>query len=151
MTFLVCVEELEKANQDMEENCENSDVGSVGDADALENLENLEREKYNRLNNNKGLFEEEERESDEEEAVEEESQLLRGGSKRKRRGRKSPWEEDDIDDLVDIVLENETWTRKLVFENTKKHANQEIYASVLKVLADRLPVSYTHLTLPTIA
>ena len=48
------------------------------------------------------------------------------------------WEEDVIDDLVDIVCSNEMWKHKLIYENTKKSANEVIYTAILVELNARL-------------
>ena len=42
------------------------------------------------------------------------------GKKRKRRGRRSVWDDQVVDDLVDIICSNEVYVQKLVYENTKK-------------------------------
>ena len=60
------------------------------------------------------------------------------GRKKRKRGIRSPWEEDMIDDLVDIVTNDERFTRKLIFENTKKTANKAIYEDILVKLKRRL-------------
>ena len=35
-------------------------------------------------------------------------------------GRRLTWSADQLDDLVDIVVNNEYYKKKLIFENTKK-------------------------------
>ena len=54
--------------------------------------------------------------------------------KKKKSGRKSSWLPEDIDDLVDIVINNSYYQRKLIFTNTKCQRNAEIYEEVLKEL-----------------
>ena len=60
------------------------------------------------------------------------------GQRKRKRGRKSPWEEDVIDDLVDCVCSSETLTRKLIYENTKKSSNKLLYEELLNELKRRL-------------
>ena len=51
--------------------------------------------------------------------------------KKKKSGRKSSWMPEDIDDLVDIVINNAYYQRKLIFTNTKCQRNAEIYEEIL--------------------
>lgn len=58
--------------------------------------------------------------------------------KKKKSGRKSSWMPDeDIDDLVDIVINNDYYQRKLIFTNTKCQRNAEIYKEILEELEHR--------------
>ena len=53
----------------------------------------------------------------------------------KRSGRK--WHECEISDMVDVITSSEEFTRYLIFTNTKKHKNTEVYESVLAQLNGR--------------
>ena len=55
---------------------------------------------------------------------------------KKKAGRKSQWEEI-VDDLFNIILENEQYTRKLLLTNTKKVRNAECMKYVLSELRSR--------------
>ena len=55
----------------------------------------------------------------------------------KNSGRKSLWDADYIDDMVDIITNNENFKRKLIFTNNKKATNGEVYKLVLKELIKR--------------
>ena len=54
--------------------------------------------------------------------------------KKKKSGRKSSWMPEDRDDLVDIVINNAYYQRKLIVTNTKCQRNAEIYEQILKEL-----------------
>ena len=54
--------------------------------------------------------------------------------KKKKSGWKSTWNPEEIDDLVDIVVNNEYYQRKLIFTNTKCQRNSQIYQEILKEL-----------------
>ena len=58
--------------------------------------------------------------------------------KKKKSGSKSSWMPEDIDDLVDIVINNAYYQRKLVFANIKCQRNAEIYEEILKELKLRV-------------
>ena len=47
-------------------------------------------------------------------------------SKSKRKtGRRPKWKDDDVDDMIDIVVNNDYYKRKLVFTNSKNQRNGE--------------------------
>ena len=50
---------------------------------------------------------------------------------KKKRGRKATWQESQITDMVNIIVNNEALLRKLVFTNTKKACNTDAYQNVL--------------------
>ena len=57
--------------------------------------------------------------------------------KSKKVGRKSYWSAEQLDDAVDIIVSSEYYKQKLIFENTKKQKNGQIYGRVLKELKER--------------
>ena len=57
--------------------------------------------------------------------------------KSKKRGRRSTWSPEEVDDLVDIIVNNPYYQRKLIFVNTKNQRNSEIYEKVLKEMKKR--------------
>ena len=57
--------------------------------------------------------------------------------KKKKSGSKSSWMPEDIDDLVDIVINNAYYQRKLVFANICQR-NSEIYEDISKELKLRV-------------
>ena len=59
--------------------------------------------------------------------------------RKKKTGRKPQWCENVVNDMFDIILENETFTRKILVENTKKVRNAVYISNVLKELKDRHP------------
>lgn len=56
-------------------------------------------------------------------------QLQRAGRKP---GRKAKWNDSLINDMVDIIINNENYKRKLLFINMKNKKNGDIYAKVLE-------------------
>ena len=50
---------------------------------------------------------------------------------KERLWRKSSWEEHVIDDLVDIVCNDGTWKRKLIYEITKNSSNEVMTKAIL--------------------
>ena len=54
--------------------------------------------------------------------------------KKKTSGRKSAWNPENVDDLIDIVVSNTYYKRKLIFTNTKCQRNGEIYEEILTEL-----------------
>ena len=76
--------------------------------------------------------------SEEDEVVQVIQQLKNKGKHRaKKRGRRSVWEDHVVDDLADIICSNEMYTQKLVYENTKKTANTQLYENILFDLKER--------------
>lgn len=57
--------------------------------------------------------------------------------RKKRSGRKSTWNPDDVNDLIDIVVNSDYYKRKLIFTNTKCQRNSEIYGEILRELKKR--------------
>ena len=64
--------------------------------------------------------EEEEEEVEEQENVDGEEELPQKTKKKKRvkRGPRGLWKQDLVDDLVDIIITNDYYPRKLIFVNT---------------------------------
>ena len=63
---------------------------------------------------------EEEEEGEEEENVDEEEEPpKKKKNKRAKRGPRGLWKQDLVDDLVDIIITNDYYQRKLIFVNTK--------------------------------
>jgi len=54
-----------------------------------------------------------------------------------RPGRKAQWSNTLLNDLIDIIVTNEYFRRKLIFTNTKNQKNAEVYAKVLMELQSR--------------
>ena len=44
------------------------------------------------------------------------------------------WKQDLVDNLVDIIITNDYYQRKLSFVNTKNQLNRKVYEKVLKEL-----------------
>ena len=59
-------------------------------------------------------------EKDEEEVLDEsnEENSNNTGKGRKSTGRESPWTQEQLNDLIDIILENEEYKKYLIFRNT---------------------------------
>ena len=55
----------------------------------------------------------------------------------RRPGRKAQWSNNLLNDLIDIIVNNEYFRRKLIFTNTKNQKNAEVYANVLMELKIR--------------
>ena len=54
-----------------------------------------------------------------------------------KRGPRGLWKQHLVDDLVDIVLTNDYYQRKLIFVNTKNQQNGKVYEKVLNELKSR--------------
>ena len=70
--------------------------------------------------------EEEEEEGEEEENVDEEEEPPK--KKKKKRAKRGPrgfWKQDLVDDLVDIIITNDYYQRKLIFVNTKNQQTEK--------------------------
>jgi C-terminal processing protease CtpA/Prc len=52
-------------------------------------------------------------------------------------GRKAIWKESNIDDMIDIIVNDENFTRKRIFTNVKKQKNTEVYGKILNRLNER--------------
>lgn len=63
-----------------------------------------------------------------------------GRKKWKSAGRKSPWTQHQLNDLIDIIVENEEYTKKLIFRNTKFQRNGEFYGKIKRELEERCAV-----------
>ena len=59
------------------------------------------------------------------------------GKESKKKGRKAKWSNSLLDDMVNIVVNNEYYKRKLLFTNTKNQKNSEIYSKILSELKER--------------
>ena len=75
----------------------------------------------------------EEEEEEEEEEVEEQENVdgeeLPQKTKKKKRVKRGPrglWKQDLVDDLVDIIITNDYYPRKLIFVNTKNQQNRKV-------------------------
>ena len=64
---------------------------------------------------------------------------------KKRKGRKGSWKESHVDDIIDIIVNSESYKKKLIFTNVKKQKNSEVYDSILLELTQR----YSEHTPPT--
>ena len=81
---------------------------------------------------------ENERDEDQEDDDDDDELLnLKNKKRKKNTGRRSLWDADYIDDMVDIITNNENFKRKLIFTSNKKAANGEVYKLVLKELIKR--------------
>lgn len=59
-------------------------------------------------------------------------------SKSKRKsGRRPKWNNDDVDDMVDIIVNSDYYKRKLIFTNTKNQRNGEIYGQIQLEIQER--------------
>ena len=67
-----------------------------------------------------------------------ESDLISKG--KKKAGRTSRWSQELVDDLIDIIVSNEQYKRKLIFMNTKFQQNGVIYGKVCEELKQRCAV-----------
>ena len=74
-----------------------------------------------------------EEEEEEEEEVEEQENVdgeeLPQKTKKKKRVKRGPrglWKQDLVDDLVDIIITNDYYPRKLIFVNTKNQQNRKV-------------------------
>ena len=56
---------------------------------------------------------------------------------KRKAGRKTRWRSEAIDDLVDIVVSNEYFQKRLIFTNTKNQQNGIIYPKILTELKVR--------------
>ena len=56
---------------------------------------------------------------------------------KKRRGRKSHWDEEMVNDLIDIILENDEYKSKLILKNRKKIRTAETIRKVTSELKKR--------------
>ena len=59
------------------------------------------------------------------------------GKKKKKPGRKAKWCSWALDDLIDIIVSNSSYKKKLIFTNTKNQRNGELYGEILKELKAR--------------
>ena len=57
--------------------------------------------------------------------------------KSKKAGRKAQWSESCTDDLVDIICNNETYQKKLIFTNVKTAKNGCYYEQIIKEIRTR--------------
>ena len=63
----------------------------------------------------------------------------KGGKKEKegRKGRRGQWTERLADDLVDIILDNDKYSEKLLLTNVKNVRNGQYYGKVIEELKER--------------
>ena len=47
------------------------------------------------------------------------------------------WKEANIDDMIDIIVNDESYSRNLIFTNVKKQKNTEVYNKILNKLQER--------------
>ena len=59
------------------------------------------------------------------------------GKSKKVAGRKAIWKEANIDDMIDIIVNDESYSKNLIFTNVKKQKNTEVYNRILKNLQER--------------
>ena len=85
------------------------------------------------------VFEKEDEKDEDQEDEDDDDELLNLTNKKKKKstGRRSLWDADYIDDMVDIITNSENLKRKLIFTNNKKVKNGEVYKLVLKELIKR--------------
>ena len=81
--------------------------------------------------------EQEQEEQEEQESVHEEEETPKKKKKRVKRGPRSLWKQDLVDDLVDIIITNDYYQRKLILVNTKNQQNEKVCEKVLKELKSR--------------
>ena len=62
--------------------------------------------------------------------------------KLKKRGRKATWLETQVIETLNIIVNDESGLRKLVFTNTKKAYNTESYQSVLNKLNEQYDLKF---------
>ncbi|KXJ24471.1 hypothetical protein AC249_AIPGENE22604 [Exaiptasia diaphana] len=61
-----------------------------------------------------------------------------GGKPGGKPGRKKTlWSNETLDDLIDIIINNEVYKRKLIFINTKNQKNTDVYEGIKKELQKR--------------
>ena len=84
------------------------------------------------------VFENEDEKEDQEDE-DDDDELLNSTNKKKKKntGRRSLWDANYVDDMVDIITNSENFKRKLIFTNNKKATNGEVYKPVLKELVKR--------------
>ena len=58
-------------------------------------------------------------------------------SKRKS-GRRPKWNNDDVDDMVDIIVNSDYYKRKLILNNTKNQRNGDIYGQIQLEIQERV-------------
>ena len=66
------------------------------------------------------------------------------GQKKKKPGRKAKWCPQALDDLIDIIVSNSSYKKKLIFTNTKNQRNGELYGDILKEVKARASARGEH-------
>ena len=66
------------------------------------------------------------------------------GQKKKKPGRKAKWCPQALDDLIDIIVSNSSYKKKLIFTNTKNQRNGELYGEILKEVKARASARGEH-------
>ncbi len=59
------------------------------------------------------------------------------GKEKKVVGRKAVWKDANIDDMIDIIVNDESYSRNLIFTNVKKQKNTEVYNKIPNNLQER--------------
>lgn len=74
--------------------------------------------------------------NDSEDSCEEELYPVPTGEKptKQKTGRRSQWAVGQLEDFIDIIISNENFKEKLIFQNTKFQWNSSIYEQILKKL-----------------
>lgn len=77
--------------------------------------------------------------NDSEDSCEDESSPSSTGEKstKQKSGTRSQWAVEQLEDLIDIIITNENFKEKLIFQNTKFQRNSTIYEQILKKLKAR--------------
>ena len=57
--------------------------------------------------------------------------------KKTKPGRKAKWCSRALDDIIDIIVSNNSYKKKLIFTNTKNQRNGELYGEILKEVKAR--------------
>ena len=58
-------------------------------------------------------------------------------NQKKKAGKKSLWPVELTDELVDVICSDEYFRKKLIFTNTRKSKNGEVYLKVVKEVTNR--------------
>ena len=57
--------------------------------------------------------------------------------KKAKSGRKACWNEDQITDVINIIVNDDELVKKLIFTNIKKARNSEVFKNVLTQLNEK--------------
>ncbi|CAH3171143.1 unnamed protein product [Porites lobata] len=122
-----CDRELKRATQGL----------TLSEEQSIGSFRSSETERDCKNNDEMEPLEEEEEGEEEENVDEEEEPPKKKKNKRAKRGPRGLWKQDLVDDLVDIIITNDYYQRKLIFVNTKNQQNGKVYEKVLKELKSR--------------